>query len=522
MSKVDRAPVPDRPWPAHPIPVKGESLISWLYRIAGANGISFHDLLKVGWEGKRVWQLALDRSIPEWVLEVLVTKTRQSPEALRALTLEGLDDHLNSQGLPGRMRWALPEAEGGQQCCPICLDEHGKTPHFRLKWRLAFVNTCTKHGIQLIDSCPSCGHPIDLTSPRPDPANHWLTVCGKCGMDFRDIPKGELKVAKRETHLDRLSIKLQGRMEEALEAGCMDIKGHGMTYSRLAFDGIHQITKMLGAKASADKLNQAITGVLGRHAVPLPVSQWPKGRSFEFLPAATRAELLGFTAWLMEEWPIRFIRVCKQARVWSNCIHQDRRGETPYWLAKVADGELKVEYAQWRDPATGKQKRSVDSYARLAKRVQSARLGDLARKIEFIRRNSNLTSDLDALALAMRDAGFYSAGTQRSNILPGLPKLVSMANDPAALTNIHGIPFIPAVKDLDYNHPRGRAFMSIEEEGRLMEAFWEGERNGIPITAREVRRAISDHTGKSITESAVYRFLMRHGWKPKPKLGKVA
>jgi len=59
-----------------------------------------------------------------------------------------------------------------------------------------------------------------------------------------------------------------------------------------------------------------------------------KQHFIEHLDVNDRYTLLGIAQWLFEDWPNRFIEVCKETGVYGYDIVQDMRG-VPYWLRSV-------------------------------------------------------------------------------------------------------------------------------------------------------------------------------------------
>ena len=60
--------------------------------------------------------------------------------------------------------------------CPICLQENA---YWRFEWELPDLNTCSRHGIRLVDRCAQCGKKLHWRS-------YGLTHCD-CGHDLRSI-----------------------------------------------------------------------------------------------------------------------------------------------------------------------------------------------------------------------------------------------------------------------------------------------------------------------------------------------
>ena len=270
--------------------------------------------------------------------------------------------------------------------------------------------------------------------------------------------------------------------------------------------------KILVAKRSAASLLKVIGERMRLEGDRLVQILGANGNCLEALGVRQRRVLMAVTAWLLEEWPHRFVSVCKEAKVWSNQIKQDRRDRTPFWLDKVIDEHLKIQHAKWRDSAPKGTKRAVDSYTRLGRLALSPRLADRARKILFIRDHMDLISDLPRLAVTMREAKLYSPSTQTGNIVRGLPKLITAAQGPSDPHAIQGVSLAMAIRDKNFPFPRGRAYMTPEEEVGFMSSFKEREGRGIPITAKAVREAMTEFLRRPVSEAAIYKFLKRHGW----------
>lgn len=510
------------PWPAHPKPHADETMTSWLLRVAEANGIPFQDLCAEGWRGRKVQQTCLDRSPSGRIVEALMRCTGRTEEEIRGTTLGSLEGRLFQGPLEGRTQWVLPSSEGKrsaghQQFCPECLAEDVK-PHYRLGWQLAFAMGCPRHGNRpLLDVCPFCRRPLDLAhnhAPKKrNQPDQPITVCRHCGRDLREsIGVGRDMERLLPESVDRKGQALQTRMQTGLREGWMRVGGQDGVFACLAFDGIHQIVKALVAKRSAPRLWAVIGKRLGLDGNGIYSKLAIGGQTFEFLDVGQRRHLMSVAAWLLEEWPHRFVSVCREAKVWSNHLKQDRRDRTPFWLAKVVESDLKIQHAAWRDPIERRQKRAVDSYTRLGRLVLSPRLADRGRKIHFIREHPELVSDPRTLALAMRGAGLYSLGSEPNSIMALLPKLIAAAEAPGDPLLVHGIPLAMEAREKRHSFPRGRAYLTPEEEDAFMSTFWEKEKVGIPITAKAVREAMSEFLRRPVTESAIYKFLRRKGW----------
>ena len=61
--------------------------------------------------------------------------------------------------------------------CPACLREG--SPLLQI-WELVLVSECTRHGVQLLASCPECGARLDWQRAR-------VSFCRKCPVDFSEV-----------------------------------------------------------------------------------------------------------------------------------------------------------------------------------------------------------------------------------------------------------------------------------------------------------------------------------------------
>ena len=509
-------------WPVHPKPFADETLTSWLIRFAATMGIPFQDLCKAAWAGRKVQQTNLTRCPSDIIVNSLKAVTGHSLEEIRSTTLASLNGVMFQGPIEGRTQWILPASEGkrkvgNQQFCPECLSEDMK-PHFRMSWQLAFVTGCPRHGSRpLLDVCPFCSRPLDPANNHAKKDRNGpdlpITECRYCKSDFREAVGMDSDIIELlPAKADALGQALQEKLREAIREGWMFMGGGNAIHSCLAFDGIHQIMKILVAKRSAASLLKVIGERMRLEGDRLVQILGANGNCLEALGVRQRRVLMAVTAWLLEEWPHRFVSVCKEAKVWSNQIKQDRRDRTPFWLDKVIDEHLKIQHAKWRDSAPKGTKRAVDSYTRLGRLALSPRLADRARKILFIRDHMDLISDLPRLAVTMREAKLYSPSTQTGNIVRGLPKLITAAQGPSDPHAIQGVSLAMAIRDKNFPFPRGRAYMTPEEEVGFMSSFKEREGRGIPITAKAVREAMTEFLRRPVSEAAIYKFLKRHGW----------
>lgn len=175
-----------RRWPARPIPEPDESLMSWAYRIACANGSTLpqwvHDQLEEPPD-----PLDLDRACdPElWALFATNTGIPGGSNAVREM---GLSDLATALGWRRSSAWlpALPKRQDASEMrwCPTCLAADLR-PHLRRAWRLRFCTWCPTDGTLLRADCTACSAPLDL---RRESWKRPLVECDRCGHTLTDAP----------------------------------------------------------------------------------------------------------------------------------------------------------------------------------------------------------------------------------------------------------------------------------------------------------------------------------------------
>lgn len=282
-----------------PRPLPGESLSSWRYRSALANGISrypHHRNDRPHSDPDRI----VSEHDGKWLSDLFALPV----DDLKELTLDsGLAKILDKTPRKKRLRWVLPHrpietAAGSSRpmFCPLCLHED-ETPYFRLTWRFAYMTHCKFHGIQLLDECPVC-----LTSPWPSSAHRSpicpgqsLRFCQKCGADLGSVDS--LSSPDRIPHRLREWVQNSTPLPrtEASDSEYLDL---------------WYVCQLLIRKSSAQMMKLA----LERHGIYVSHNDL-SADTFEALRVSDRSWLITAARWLMDRWPHNFLSVSRAAKL---------------------------------------------------------------------------------------------------------------------------------------------------------------------------------------------------------------
>lgn len=182
------------PMLAHvPVPRLGETLSSFLLRLARNHAATPHELCHLLWPGRQFWTRDIDLTVADDLLQDICRVTGLELTTLQRTTLRDVVNALGYRKNPqGQQPGILPvgvfhrvRRGFGQQYCPACLCE--RPVHLHRLWRLEFSVGCLAHEMALRDCCPACGAPF-----IPHRRNSLLERrCHRCNADL---------VSSTETH----------------------------------------------------------------------------------------------------------------------------------------------------------------------------------------------------------------------------------------------------------------------------------------------------------------------------------
>lgn len=324
-------------WPARMKPKEDELLSSWLVRLAMAHGLKLHTFCVLAWPGKSIWNRDLDKSADSELLDMLVSRTGYTRRTIDATTLADYEGKLYEKHNPfGNTLWVMPlgiyhrtRTQFGLQFCPDCFHDD-KEPYCRRKWRLAFVTVCEKHYKTLVDRCSYCGQAInfyrDEMGVRHKVAPSTMTGCHKCGNDLRCINASSIPRA-----LVNL-VNFQKSLLLSLQEGWRSVPGRGYVCSNLYFTALHQVMRLLATGRQSKVLRDLCCRESGIESFAPAFPK--KSRHIERLSISERQILLHLSYWLLDEWPYRFVRICRDNNIWSSTLLRDLE-RAPFWYWSI-------------------------------------------------------------------------------------------------------------------------------------------------------------------------------------------
>lgn len=178
-----------------PIPVEiinGESISSWLTRLALEHGCDPIVLTGWLWPNWRAWTFDLDRGLPNDKLDVIARYTEIDRSSIIEAGLPCSAKCFSTKALPKHGIWPWIQAlgvrnrtyRGGIQFCPLCFKQD-VLPYYRKSWRFSWVSCCDLHSVRMIDHCPNCSKPVEPHRLQALEANE-LAQCASCGFDLAE------------------------------------------------------------------------------------------------------------------------------------------------------------------------------------------------------------------------------------------------------------------------------------------------------------------------------------------------
>ncbi|WP_375751993.1 TniQ family protein [Vibrio sp. HN007] len=309
-------------WPIHLHPIYGESLYSWLLRLAKTYHLTSQSFGHLIWPSTQIWTRDIDLFAPPSIISTLAHFTSTHISQCLSTTLTHYDGTYYEQCHPTRSTpFLLPigvqhrnRLRYGQQFCPYCIANNA---YLKLEWRLAHITYCSTHHSLLLDACPHCNKPAAFH--RYSDWRHHLLNCVYCGhlmlptlLNRKNITSSQLSHRNAwTTHL----------MEKTVFVNS-DRRLHCLAF----FKGLRMLTKLL-LGSTREKAWNGLASIGCKE---------PQATSFErdvleYQRVATRHKIFNACSWLLVDWPIRFAQLISASKLTYSELVKDSHS-VPFWI----------------------------------------------------------------------------------------------------------------------------------------------------------------------------------------------
>ena len=233
-------------------PIKGESFIGYMLRVAKTNGRGTHkELLNTVGAPTRLKKMLSD------INEVCVVSGAIEPWLLMepGTLLSHFQEQYSASWLYKENRSIRNIRVLQPRLCPHCVSAEGG--YFKHDWSLLPVTHCNEHSCELVDACPSCGKPLKWHAGL-------FEGCNECGYSWRESSYTKAEIPSWQTKF-LSSTNDQVAINRYLE----DLTEHVVMAAR-PYDYIHE---------DIDVLHESVTNIGGLIAQAFNDSQdkteWP-------------------------------------------------------------------------------------------------------------------------------------------------------------------------------------------------------------------------------------------------------
>lgn len=152
---------------AFPMPITGESVAGYFFRLAKSNGLANLERLYKMTFGKEVYRYN------RISVEELCMLTQHRPEAFDHLWLTYADTYYLFRGVVIPLNQICEE---DNRWCPECWKQNSIIP---CVWQIGWMPVCDVHETLLLDACPACGGEIRY--------KRHLPACNACKMMLAEM-----------------------------------------------------------------------------------------------------------------------------------------------------------------------------------------------------------------------------------------------------------------------------------------------------------------------------------------------
>ena len=312
--------------PASLPPLPGEATASWIIRLAEAHGHNARSLSSFLCGRSLHHNPDFSGTNGDRLVAVLGEATRLGANYIRSeCTLAGLEGRLFVRaGHSTKLPWVLPQGSyqawrPAMQFCPWCLDD--ASPYFRRNWRLSLFSVCTEHFLHLRHACPACGVPIDLSRIEMRYGRGIQPFCWQCGFDLRRPPVRCADDVDADMAQEHFTALMFGEAGSGWPTGTSPSEYFSVLAelcTRLSVRGSHLYRWRENAAKAAGTV--------------LPELDHRGAAAFDALADPDlRRPFVRTAAWLLEEWPTRFLEQARAAHARSTDL-VPRCTRVPGWF----------------------------------------------------------------------------------------------------------------------------------------------------------------------------------------------
>lgn len=334
-------------------PIAGESLSSWLMRLAALNALQFQSAWAVvAGRGATVQRRDIDVYVAPRIVAGLSAATDTHPAAIAALALGPTAARLTmtpSQG-PRPTRWVQRPIDVGNRrlilgaaFCQQCLSSD-LVPFLRRSWRLAFYVACPTHRTLLQTACAHCQAPHDAALAVDDarrplgmPPALW---CSHCGSAVAAEARGCGQVDPR-------TLRFQRAISNAVRRGWTRVRVEGRLRTVPASFVLDVLHRLISGLRSSHRLRQWAVESLPIY-VTIEHGAWrPRSEPFNAWPLRDRWMALHWLSRAMADWPTALLAAAQQYNLSYGDICGER-GPLPFWFDDVVRRHC---YRHWYTPS---------------------------------------------------------------------------------------------------------------------------------------------------------------------------
>jgi hypothetical protein len=282
-----------------------EIFTSWFARLSYGNISDPYRLATYLFGSYPLFNVDSDLGLPHSIVENISQKLGISEDRISHSFLSSLVGnfltHISSNGhnpqilscrIVGQIR-----RKYGQQFCPQCLKDDAQ-PYFRKQWRLTYFTVCTKHQIVLSDRCMGCGSPVNYHKLTFFHAH--IAYCYNCGRDL-------YKQTEYPVFPEDPIAWLQSRLDQGYSVGWIELNESTVLRTPLFLDGIRYLLQSWLSSRSSEYLVELVSNFRKEKFRRLKAEGITRRGSM--LSVLQRYRLLNEIAWLLMDWPNRFVRI---------------------------------------------------------------------------------------------------------------------------------------------------------------------------------------------------------------------